>query len=256
MTPTRLQGISAIARHELRVALALPSGWGVTALVWALAGWFWVAQLRQYAVLSLDELENPFSALEMTPSEHLVAPWLANLSVVLLAVVPALTYRLLADESRRHTLDLLLGSPVGAGEIVVGKFVGAQLHLGLVLLGTAWMPLSLAWWGVADLGATAVAYLGLWLYAGTLLALGLCASAATSSPPVAALLAFCASMALWVAGFVDPDPTAIITQASLGGHLPDLLRGVVRRSDVAYHALATGWLLLASALLVEGHRDR
>lgn len=249
-----MRGMGVIAARELRGTFETPTGWLVAAGYLGVAGTLWVSMVAHYVTVGRDQVYNPYSGLALNPTDHLVGPWLANLGVVLLVVCPAVSMRLYAEELRRHSMELLLSAPVSSAEVVLGKFAGAWGVVGLIVAATGWMPLSLAWWTPVDLGSLASGYLGLMLLAGALLALGSLASAMTDSPPVALVLTFAVSLCLWVAGWLDADPTSVASQISLSGHLQDLVVGGVRASDVSYYLLVMAWGLLATHQRVEAWR--
>lgn len=252
--PSPWRAVRAIAAREAGAALGTSTGGLLLAGFLGLAGVFWLSMLGQYVAVARDQVFDPYGSLHLNPVDHLVGPWLGNLGVVLLVLCPAVSMRLYAEELRRDSMELLLSAPIGGGVIVVGKFLGAWATVAALVLATAWMPLSLAWWTAVDVGALAAGYGGLLLLAGALVALGGLASSLTDSPLVALVLGFAVGMGLWVAGWVDPDPTSLPSQLSLSVHLQDLLRGWVRLSDVTYFALLAAWALVATHQRVESWR--
>jgi ABC-2 type transport system permease protein len=252
--PTWLGGLLAIAGRELRSAFETSMGWLVLTGWLGVAGTLWVSMLAHYVTVGRDQVFDPYAAQHLNPTDHLLGPWLANLGVVLLVVCPALAMRLYAEELRRHSMELLLTAPVSSAQIVLGKWLGALGVVGVLLGATLWMPVSLAWWTAPDWGALAAGYLGLALVASAVLGVGSVASAATDSPVVALVLTFAVALCLWVAGWINPDPTSLPSQLSLSAHLQDLVVGGVRASDVSYYALLTGWCLLATHSRVESWR--
>lgn len=244
-----------IARRELGALLDAPLGWWVAA-AWAfVAGLFWVSMVDRYAMASMDQVYSPYAALQVDPIDHLVAPWHANLAVLLLVSAPVVTMRLVAEEARTGTLELLLASPASSLQVVVGKLGGAWAFLSLLVIGVGWMPLGLLRWVTLDPGPWLAGLLALVLMAGVVAAIGLLASASTDSPTASMMLSFSVVLCLWIAGQVDPDPTSVWSQLSLSGHLHSALVGLLRPSDLAYACLIIGWCTLAAALRLEGHRD-
>ncbi len=243
-----------IAGRELRATLATTTGWLVATGYLLVAGVLWLGMLDHYIVTMADQINNPYAAYQMNLSDQLVAPWFGNLTVVLLVVCPALTMRLFAEEVRLGTLELLVTSPVSTVSVVVGKFLGVTAFLATVLAISTWLPLSVMVWGSPDPGVVFGGFLALLLMGASVLALGMLASAFTDSQVVALVLAFAASMCLWIVGWVDPDPTSLASQLSLSAHLQELLRGGLRLSDVTYYLCLIGWCLFATHQRVEAYR--
>lgn len=244
----------AIARAEVRALLRGTTGWLVVAGFQLAAGLFWLALLDAYVVRSRDRLFDPYAAARLDLVDHLLAPFFGNLTVLLLVVGPAVSMRAFAEERRRGTLDGLLAAPVRGSEIVLGKFLGGFFLVALCLLGTVWMPVSVGLWRPIDPGAVLLGYAGLLALGAATLAIGLLASAFTESPVVALVLAFATVLALWIVGWVDPDPTSVPAQLSLSRHVQDALHGSARASDLAYFTGLVGWCLLAAWQRVEAYR--
>jgi ABC-2 type transport system permease protein len=159
-------------------------------------------------------------------------------AVLLLLMVPVLTMRLLAEERRTGTLELLLTSPVQEFEIVLAKFV-AGLTLPVLMLGLSGSyALVLGVYGDPDWGPVYSGFLGLLLLAAALTAIGLFVSGLTSNQIVAAIVAMGVGILLWMIdslGYLLPDPfDTIITHLSLVAHFTPFATGALFLSDVGF----------------------
>jgi ABC-2 type transport system permease protein len=159
-------------------------------------------------------------------------------AVLFLLLVPVITMRLLADERRTGTLELLLTSPVREVEIVLAKFV-AGLTIPALMLGlTVSYAIVLGVYGDPDWGPIYSGFLGLLLLAAALTAIGLLASGLTSNQLVAAVVAMGAGILLWMIdtlGYLLPDPLdAIVTHLSLVAHFTPFATGALFLSDVGF----------------------
>ena len=65
----------------------------------------------------------------MNVNEYVIAPLLGNTSVIGLFLIPLITMRLFAEEKRTGTIELLLTSPISDWEIILGKWLGAMVHV-------------------------------------------------------------------------------------------------------------------------------
>lgn len=243
-----------IARRELRATLSTTTGWLVLTGVLVISGLLFVIRLEQYVVTMADQVVNPYASVHFTMTDELLAPWFGNLIVVWLLVCPALSMRLLSEEARQHTLELLVTAPVPSWAVVLGKFLGVFGFLVLTLAATAWMPVSLWFWGQPDPAAIIGGYLAMALLGGALLAIGMLASAFTENQVVALVLSFAATLCFWMVGWLDPDPTSVASQLSLGSHVQEMLHGGVRMSDLAYYLLVMAWCLFATHQRLEAYR--
>lgn len=240
-----MRAVWAIARREVRALLHTATGWLVLGGFLFLTGAFWLALVDNYLARSGDLAYDPYSDVRMSLVDHLLAPFFGNVAILLLVVCPAVTMRSFADEQRLGTIDLLATSPVSAWQIALGKLGGAWAFVGLLLASTLWMPLALTPFGRLDPGALLGGYLSLGLLGATLCALGTLASALTDQALVALVLSFSVTLVLWIVGWLNPDPTSLVSQVSIATHVSDMARGALRASDVAYFVLLCGWSLVA-----------
>ena len=117
----------------------------------------------------------------------------AHIPTVLLFMVPAIAMRLWAEERRSNTIELLFSLPVSTTQAVVGKFVAAWIVLGVALVLTFPIVVTLYCLGDPDPGPIITGYVGSFLLAGTYLTIGSFFSALTRSQVIAFVLglAFC-----------------------------------------------------------------
>ena len=117
--------------------------------IWAIAG----RELRSYFVSPLAYVVAAFfmlvagylfSLILFHTKQANLQPLFSNLAVMFLLVSPALTMRLLADERRTGTIELLMTSPLTDRELVLGKYLAAVLYLAFLLALTFVFPLILA----------------------------------------------------------------------------------------------------------------
>jgi ABC-2 type transport system permease protein len=232
----------AIAKRELVAYFTSPVAYVVTAaflvIMGLLFGYVLTAPL-QYRVAS-------------------IAPVLESLPVILLLVAPALTMRLLAEEQRSGTIELLLTAPVRDWEVVVGKFL-ASLALFLVMVAlTLYYPMILITFGNPDLGVLAASYIGVILIGAAFLSLGLLASSLTQNQVVAAMISFGLILSLWLIGFLSGVVTGssadIIDYLSIVAHYGDFMKGVVSSKDVIYYLSIVGGALFLATRSLETRR--
>lgn len=182
-------------------------------------------------------------------------PWLY------LLLVPAVAMRLWAEERKSGTLELLLTLPLTLWQAVLGKFLAAWAFLGLALSLTFPMWLTVAWLGDPDHGVIIASYLGSWLLAGGLLAIGGCLSAATRSQVIAFVLTVLVCLLLLLAGFpMALEPLAMIAPQSLVdaisglsflSHFQAIVRGVLDLRDLMFFLLNIGAWLFATVLVID-----
>lgn len=182
-------------------------------------------------------------------------PWLY------LFLVPAIGMRLWAEERKSGTVELLLTLPVTPTEAVLGKFLAAWLFIGLALLLTfpIWITVNIL--GSPDNGVIIAAYLGSWLMAGGFLAISACLSALTRNQVVAFIISVVVCFLFLLSGlpmvldvFRGWLPQAMvdgIANLSFLVHYSSISRGVIDLRDLLYFVLVIGFWLMASRIVLE-----
>lgn len=115
---------------------------------------------------------------------------LSAISFLTIMLTPILTMRLMAEENKQKTDQLLLTSPLGAGAIVIGKLLAVITIFGAGLAVTCLYPLILSKFGIVHFGATYAGILGFLLLGAAYLSIGLYISSLTESQVVAAVISF------------------------------------------------------------------
>jgi ABC-2 type transport system permease protein len=175
-------------------------------------------------------------------------------SMLLLLIVPVITMRLLAEERRSGTLELLLTSPVREIEVVLAKFLASMAVIVTMLAPTLAYPITLQIFGEPDWGPVYSGYLGLVLLGGALTALGLAISALTANQIVAATVSLGLFLLMWMLdslGALLPVPyDAIVINLSLLAHFAPFATGALYLSDFGFFTILIllGLLLSVRAL--------
>lgn len=235
--------LGALIRRELAGYFATPVAYVFLAVFLALAAAmpFYLAGFFEREIADLQ----PFFGFH---------PWLY------LFLVPAVGMRLWAEEFRSGTVELLLSLPVGGWQVVLGKFLAAWLFLGLALLLTfpIWITVNVL--GSPDNGVIVAAYLGSWLMAGGFLAISATLSATTSNQVVAFILAVLVCLLLLLIGLpavLDPLRGLLgqgvidgLAQLSFLIRYDAISRGVLELADVAYFVWLMALALTANYLIL------
>ncbi len=162
--------------------------------------------------------------------------------VLFLLTVPIITMRLVAEERKLRTIEVLLTSPVTEIQIIFAKFAASMSLLILMLVLSGAYPIVIAIYGNPDWGPIFSGYLGLVLLGGALVAFGLLTSSLTTNQIIAALLSLSVFLLLWIIddfGYLLPDPfDALVTNLSLSIHFKPFATGSLYLSDVAFYLTA------------------
>ena len=236
--------INNVMRRELAGYFATPVAYVFIVIFLVLTGvfTFYLGNFYERGIADLD----PFFRFH---------PWLY------LFLVPAISMRLWAEERKSGTIELLLTLPISLPQAVVGKFLAAWLFLGLALLLTFPTWLTVNYLGEPDNGAILAAYLGSWLMAGGMLAIGSCMSALTRNQVIAFILSVVVCFGFLLSGlpmvmnlFQGWAPQALLdTIAGLSflSHFADISKGVIDLRDLVYFVLVGAFWLTATMIVLE-----
>jgi len=187
-------------------------------------------------------------------------PWLY------LFLIPAVSMRLWSEERKTGSIELLLTLPITLWDAILGKFLAAWAFVGLALVGTFPIWLSVNYLGQPDNGAILAGYMGSWLMSGAFLAIGCCMSALTKNQIIAFILTGITCLFLVLAGFpmvlnffeswVPSLVLDLITGLSIISHFIAISKGVLALTDLVYFfAMMVLWLYLTHLALAAKAAD-
>ena len=182
-------------------------------------------------------------------------PWLY------LLLVPAVAMRLWAEERKTGTIELLMTLPISPMEAILGKFFAAWAFVGLALVLTFPMWITVNALGNPDNGVILTSYLGSFLMAGAFLAIGSFVSAMTTNQVIAFILAATLSFVFTMSGFEMvqnavkswlPDfVTEAISSMSVLAHFERITRGVLEAPTLVFFTSMIVFFLFATVLAVD-----
>ncbi len=242
--------IVIIALKELRSLFLSPLAWVILAVIQLLLGYLFLEiglgtyPLRQNGVNGVTDL--------------LIAPMYGDAAIILLLVSPLITMRLISEEKRNKTLNLLLSAPVSITEIILGKYLGILLFFVVMLALISLMPLSLWVSGTAlDWGRLLACLLAVMLLLSAFAAIGLYLSTLTEQPTIAGVTTFGALLLLWIIDWAAGSAeyaSGLFAWISILNHYDALLQGLFRSDDVIYYLLIDVGFLGLSIRHLDNHR--
>jgi ABC-2 type transport system permease protein len=179
-------------------------------------------------------------------------------SVILLFVAPILTMRLLSEEDRAGTLELLLTAPVRDWEVVLGKFLAAFLFFVAMLVPMLYYLFLLTRYGNPDIPVTLSGYLGIILLGAMLISFGTLTSAMSANQIVAAVLGIALSLTFWLASglastFQGPLGN-LFEYLSVQEHFFDFVQGLITSTNIIYFLSITAISLFLATRVLEVRR--
>lgn len=249
-----MYNVWTIAKREYNLYFSSPVAYVVSFIVLLILGIFFYYTLL--IATSAAAMQQGY-----VPNIDVILWWLGLLLAIL---TPALTTRLLAEERRLGTIELLMTAPVRDWELVIGKWLGACLMLLSLVAVTLIYPLildQLVSPGI-DQGPLITGYLGLILLTVALVAIGVFISSLFSNQIAAFITTLGVVIFLWlVTGLIVRvmgqmgGVSAWMNFLDLGGpYNNNLLRGVLDLRDVVYYLSVTAVALFMSTMSVELRR--
>ena len=228
--------ILAIMKKELQAFFFSPIAYIVFASFLAIVGYlFWVILVT-----------SKIATLE---------PMLYNAAFILMLASPVLTMRLVSEEKKSKTIELLLTSPISPFQIIMGKFLACfALYIVLMILTLQYPLILSAYSKDFDVGPIYSGYLGLVLLGAAYISLGLFASTLTENQIIAAMVSFGGLILFWIFGWArhafENDFGELLGNLSLFDRYAEFLRGVVDSGNVIFFVVfTTTWLFLATRVL-------
>ena len=228
-----LSNTGTIFRKELRSYFNSAVAYVVIVVFLAIVGWVYTSSMFLINVASL----------------RLMFEWIP---LVFLFVVPAITMRLLAEEKKAGTIELLTTKPLYDWEVVAGKFFAAWMLIALALLPTLIYYITIAFLGDIDNGPVLGGYIGLLLMAGVYIAVGLMASSLTENQIVAFIVGLLLMFALFLMDkvliFIPEFMISVVEYLGIDFHFSSIARGVIDTRDVVYFLSVLGFSLYLSVI--------
>ena len=237
MNKTEIQAswnnIRTISRRELQSYFNSAIAYVVIVVFLAIIGWFHTSNLFLANIATMRLM------FELVP-------------LVFLFVVPAITMRLLSEEKKSGTIELLTTKPLHDYEIVFGKFLAAWALVGVALLLTLVYFLTITSIGKIDNGPVVGGYFGLMLTAGVYVAIGLLASSLTENQVIAFIIGFVFVFVLFMLDkiliYVPESLASIVEFLGIGYHFSNIARGVIDTRDAMYFLSLIGFMLYLTVL--------
>ena len=254
-----MRPVLAIARREMRSFFVSPAAYVVLFVFLSLATGMFVYLTWQHLVALPMQVARGGKPTSLT--DGIIRPFLAQgLRSALWLVIPLISMRLLSEDRKQGTADLLLTSPITTLQLVLGKFLGALGIMTVMMLLTAHIPMVIAMRHGVDRGVLLAGYLGIYLSGAMFLSAGTFASALTENQIIAALLAFALMFGLVVSGIVAEGTTkylgGVFAPFSLRLNLQDFLTGILDSSGFVYFLSLTGFFIFLTQRSIDSQRWR
>lgn len=231
-----LTNIKHIFLKELRSFFNSPVAYIVILVYLVILGWFFTSNLFLAGQATLR------TVFEMTP-------------FLLLFFAPAMTMRLISEERKTGTLELLATKPLREYEIIVGKFAAALALYFFTLLPTLVYFVTVSFIGSLDVGSVICGYVGLLLVGSVFLAISLFGSSITENQVVAFIVSFLIVFALFMLDkvliYLPNSLATVFEYLSVDYHFSNIARGVIDTRDLIYYFTTVGFALFLGTVVLQ-----
>ncbi|MDA8017387.1 MAG: ABC transporter permease [Thermoanaerobaculia bacterium] len=241
----------ALLQRELRAYFVSP-------LAWAVSTFFLFVQGLSFLMI-VSFLSDPRAAGEVTPFVILFTSFF--FWITLIFVTPMITMRLVSEERRSGTLEILLTSPLSETQMVLAKFCAAMIFWCFLWLPTVLYPLIIERYSDVDWGPVSSGYLGVLGLGSMFLAVGLFGSSFAKNQIVAAAATFAMMMVFFLVPWFGSLATGETLQlvfgyADLLSHMEDFSKGIVDSRRLVYYLTTTALFLFLTVRAVEAKKWR
>jgi ABC-2 type transport system permease protein len=180
---------------------------------------------------------------------------LAFIVYIIVLSSPLVTMRLIAEEKKQGTLEIILTSPISDAGFVLAKFAAAMVLLAYLLVLTLGYLVIISRYGLVDYGAVACGYFGIFLVG--IFVSSLCSSQVTAGV-ITLAVALLLIMAQLIGNFLAEGSVGreLLAYVDIPTNFGDFLRGVIDRTRLVYLSSVTAFFLFLTTRVVESRRWR
>jgi ABC-2 type transport system permease protein len=257
-----MRTVIAICKRELLSFFVSPIAYFVITGFTLLVGFFFFNYLAFFArMYEMSQMMAFRGGAELPNLNQMVIEGLyQTILVILVFLVPLLTMRIVAEEKKRGTFELLITSPVSISEIVLGKFLSLAIVLFLMLAVSAGFPALLVVYGSPEVPPIVSGFCGVVLCGLSFASIGMAVSSLTENQIVAGVSSMVVLLLLYViqapAETVGGNTATVLRYLSPIEQVQDLLRGVISLKSITYFLSVIVLGLFFSQRALEAHRWR
>ena len=233
--------IAVFCKKELRSFFDSPIAYIVITVFLLISGWFFFSSLF---LINQASMRNLFGIIPL----------------IFMFFVPAVTMRLISEEKRSGTIEILLTLPVKDYEIILGKFLAGLILIFVAVILTLVYTFTLSGLGDLDSGSVVAGYLGLIFLGATYLSIGIFTSSLTQNQIVAFITSFVIIFALYMLDkvliFLPSFLSSFFEYLSVDYHFSNISRGVIDSRDVIYYLSLIFFFLFLAVRALESRKWR
>jgi ABC-2 type transport system permease protein len=234
-----MKNVLPVFKKEMKSYFNSPIAYIIITVFLLISGWFFATGLF---LVNEASLRNVMGVIPL----------------IFIFFIPAITMRLLSEEKKVGTVELLLTMPLKDSEVILGKFLSSLALLFIALVFTFSYLLTISILGKPDGGPIWGGYLGLLLMGSAYLSIGIYASSITENQIVAFIIAFVIIFVFFmldkVLVFVPASIAPVLEYLSVDFHFNNITRGVIDSRDVIYYLSITVFALTLASNVLAGRK--
>jgi len=250
----------AIYRREIAYFFNSPVAYAVITVFLLISGYIFYYLLARFNQLSVQLMQNPVAAMQMSLTQGVIQPLFGNISMILVLMLPLLTMHLLSEERRSGTAELLFTFPISDWDAILGKYFATATVFAVMLAMTFVYPALLRHYASPEFGPVVSGYIGLLLMGLAFIAMGMFFSSLGDNQLVAGVTTFGCGLAFlvvgWIVPFVSTDAAKVLSQLSILEHLNGFAKGAVDTNDVVFYLNFIALFLFLCSRVLDSNRWR
>lgn len=181
--------------------------------------------------------------------------------IILIFTVPAITMKILTEEKKLHTFDLLLTLPITSTDIVIGKFFAGFFAVLVLIVIALIFPLGLSTIAEVAYGPLLTSFLGLILMAAVYTSVGIFCAALTQSLILSVIMGLIANLSLFLLNGLDsnvenPIVSEILRNLEVAAHFGQFIRGVISTQSIVFLLSVVVFFIFLAQRVIESMRWR
>ena len=245
-------------KKELRAYFYSPIAYIVAGVFLGLIGYFFYSSVQGFSMQAIQLAGSGQETSGFNPTNIIMKGLFRSMGTVFILLTPLITMRLIAEEKRSRTMELLMTSPLSITTIVAGKYIAALIIYVIIILSTLYVPVVIEYYSTVSWPHVFAAYCGLILTGMAMISIGVFCSSVTDKQVIASVLTIGILVLFWFVGGVIGGHTEnisnIMRDLSLFSHFENFYSGLFDTRDVVYLLSFTTTALFLSHRSLESGR--
>ena len=247
-----------VFKKEIRQFIFSPIVYIVAGVFHSILGYFFYNSLISYSRKVVEMSGTGAELANFTPTTVIMFGLMKSMGTVFLLLIPMITMRLVAEEKRGRTMEMLMTSPILISSILLGKYLAALVVYSAIILSTLYMPLVLDTLTTINWPHVAMGYAGLLLMGAAMVSVGLFSSTVTKKQVVAAVLSIGILVIFWFVGggigAASQRATDFMREVSLYQPFSNMISGLLDLRDIVFLISFSVVMLFLSHRVMESGR--